>query len=57
MTEVRCDKSMRASKIEAGKGKQDIRKFRCKGKDKCDQCICGMIKLPDGTWEHVKVRK
>lgn len=55
MTSVRCDEQMKRSKEEAGKGAQDIRRFRCKGKDHCDHCICGLIKLKDGTWEHVNL--
>ena len=59
MTDIRCDKPMRRSKESAGRSKwsDDIRRFRCKGKDNCDQCICGMIKLKDGTWEHVRITK
>ena len=57
MTDIRCDKPMRRSKESAGRSKwsDDIRRFRCKGE--CNECICGMIKLKDGTWEHVQVRK
>ena len=57
MSYIRCDKPMRQSKERAGKNNKnkwidDVHSFRCKGN--CTECICGMVKRSDGTWEHVK---
>lgn len=55
MTSIRCDKPMRRSKERAGRyGEQgDMRGFECTGR--CYACICGMVKLQDGTWEHIRM--
>lgn len=57
MTAIRCDRPMRHSKERAGRRKwsDDARRFSCK--DNCAECICGLIKQKDGTWEHVQIGK
>ena len=54
---VRCDEQMKRSKekcwIYTGTGKR----YRWRCTKKCGECICGLIKLEDGTWMHNKIRK
>ena len=57
MKEYRCDQPMKRSKLASLRYMRadDARKFRCR-RD-CSACICGMVKLKDGTWEHVQLDK
>jgi len=49
---IKCDESMRRSKFRKRRGREG----RACNKD-CKRCICGMVQLNDGTYEHIKLDK
>ena len=50
LVERKCDKAMRRSKERCST--PVYTRWRCTGE--CQNCVCGMYKKDDGTWEHNK---
>lgn len=49
--EYRCDEAMRRSKEKArAVTLHGYPKWKCRSE--CQNCVCGMVKLSNGTWEH-----
>jgi len=49
---IKCDKPMARHKMRDRRG---LEGWTC-NKD-CQRCICGMVKMNDGTYEHIKLGK
>ena len=50
LVERKCDKAVRRSKERCST--PVYTRWRCIGE--CQNCVCGMYKKDDGTWEHNK---